>query len=736
MGYRLNWNWEEETQTGWYDVVLDNLYINDQQMRYLYNSTSGGWETYYYYSYYEYPLDHFVDGIWDERIEVWEPLSPEMPLYYEMNEPLCTVSTIEGDLVVDIVGHFTDMMPVSTEHTFYNEFRPEVKGPGDEWNYYYPDTGGDFSRQTEAEFRLAKTITIEIPVTIARILRSDGSEPRGWMLQVDKNDPFMVEGRLQGGGAIADDIDAVMFSMNGQSGYWTEEESRWSRVTYEIVMNMTGYPTVRAFNHTEKNNLTYGTYWDWQPVLVEGWYQYYNESTNTWEWFYGEHEEWQDVEVEGLHWTWWIYNQLSGEWQKEWIDERGAQAAIPADFGETSDFTTWVEDEDLFVTFLVNMSDSSPDANYWWNFAFMNNTWFEDFSSEYGLHEVNSWEREMVYSFDTGTEKIYMDPFSANQLAFNNSVLSPDYLVGSTTPYLVLEGEELAIKNIEYYQPWSGQSEQDLLLRRWDYDAQEDLFYYLLKNGTEFRVDRDLIYRIYNVTTSGGDSFLTAMDYHHYWDHGGTSYYYWFDIYGGIHQGDHAEYGVWNVNITEVDKTQIESDDWVYLYKFGLDQSLIIVDRRWSSMDQREFLTDIDGNLYESWWNPSSERYEIEVDGVVYDRVDWWYLKVVEYDGQDAYFFEWRADEFWYHEKDGVKHEMPYPGANAHSEWDLDRDDVHGGVVPTKWWLEYNGDVFPVYNVSDAYYVDIATIPYLVNHTELLYTKANGTDIWEPRPTG
>ncbi|UCE11041.1 MAG: hypothetical protein JSW61_03665 [Candidatus Thorarchaeota archaeon] len=735
-GYRLEWFWDEATQTEWYDVVYGDLYVYEQEMRYIYNSTSDDWETYYHYVYYEYPLDHFVDGIWEERVEVWESLTPEMPLYYEMNEPLCSVSTVGGDLVVDIVGHFTQMMPVSTENSYYNEFRPEVKGPGDEWNYYYPDTGGDFSRQTEAEFRLAKTITIEIPVTIARILRADGTEPRGWMLQIDKNDPFMVEGRLQGGGAIADDIDAVMFVMNGHSSYWTEEESRWSRVTYEIVLNMTGYPTVKAFNHTEKYNQTYGTYWDWQPVIVEGWYQYYNESTNTWEWAYGEHEEYQSVEVEGWHWTSWIYNQLSGKWQQEWFGDQSAQAAVSADFGETTDFTTWVEDDDLYVTFLVNMSDSSPDANYWWDFAFMNNTWFEDYSSEYGLHEVLSWEREFVYSFDIGAEKIYMDPFNANQLAFNSSALSPDYMLGSTTPYIVLDGKELAIKNIEHYEPWSGQTYQDLVLYRWDYENDVGMYYYLLKNGTEFRLDRDRIYRIYNVTTSGGDSFLTAMDYNYYWEYGGTSYYYWFDIYGNIHQGDYAEYGRYNVEFTEVDKLPAESEDWVYLYRFGLDQSLVIVDRRWSSMNQREFLTDIDGNLYESWYNPSTGWYEIEVDGVVYDRVDWWYLKVEQYGGQDAYFFEWRADEFWYHEKDGVKHEMPYPGANAHSEYDLDRDDVNGGVVPTKWWLELDGEVYPVYNISHDYYVDINSVPYLVNYTELVHSKANGTNIWDPSLTG
>ncbi|MHA1929751.1 MAG: hypothetical protein ACTSV2_14355 [Candidatus Thorarchaeota archaeon] len=743
--YQLWWDWDEETQTSTPVVVNESVYV-DSQLMYIYNFTSLSWESYFFYEYWHYPLDHYVEGIWDERVQVWEPISSDIPIFYELNETECTVEQINGELVVSFVGHFTDAIQPSTEWSYY-EFRDVVMGP-DDW-YYYPATWGDSARQTESEYQMARRITIESPVTIAKILNSDGTEAPGWMYQVDKEEDFLVSATLQGGAGIAEDIDGLRFSMEAYDGFWTEEESRWSQLIYEIEYDMDGSSSLYAFNRTEKQNQTFGLYWDWQPVTVTGWNNYYNESTNTWEMVYGEYEDWQSVEVEGWHWTWWTFNQHTGEWQNEWISDRSIEAAIAPDFAVTSDFTNWTEDGDLFVEFTVNMNSNVPDTNYYWDFKFMNNTWFEDYSSEYGLHEVESWDREWIYSFDYYGDKMYLDPFDY-ELAFNNETLSPgfdNYMLGLESPYIVIDGENLPITQIENFDPWNGYTWTTILLEKYDYEANEWVYYYELENGTEIELDYYNIYTIYNVTTPGGDSFLTQMQYDWYWNYEGTPYYFWIDIYGGIHQGAWEEYGSPYVTIEQYDMIQAEDEysyeDEVWLFKYGFDSSLIIVDWRYSSMDQMDFLTDADGLLYKMRYI-SGVGYEIEVGGTWYGNVLWEYMIQEEYNSSDVYFLRWQSSQYWFYENEGVEYEMPYPGANAFDRWQMDNTDNNGGVIPTTLSLVYDGDVYPVYNVTEwDHYVDIYNETsmlvesyYVEKYDSVFHTSANGTDIWNPYYAG
>ncbi|MGY5876018.1 MAG: hypothetical protein RTU30_09750, partial [Candidatus Thorarchaeota archaeon] len=286
----LNWN---ETHGYWvesYDTWTEKEFM------FIWNSTTDAFETYYGYTYYTYPFETYVPDVWEEQVTVYEPVDPSL-LFYELDAGLSSATTIGGQFVVDFAGHFTEFMPVTNEYS-YLQFDDRVVGNQNYW--YSPDAYyGEGARQTTAEYEIAKRIAIETPVTLASLLLEDGSESGGWIFSAEKGENFMIKGRLQGGASIAEDIDAVAVELNAWDGQWEEDEERWSDLRYEIIYRLDGSVILEAFNRTEKRNYTYGFYEDYVYTNFTGWYNFYNDSTSTWEWKFGEYWEWAWTEVEG-----------------------------------------------------------------------------------------------------------------------------------------------------------------------------------------------------------------------------------------------------------------------------------------------------------------------------------------------------------------------------------------------------------------------------------------------------
>ena len=423
----LREEWNEVSET-WDRYLVEELQWFERQFYFIYNESTDSFDTKYGYSYWGYPFDEYVEGAWNEEVRVYEPIPTDYPQFYELNISLSQARMIDHELVVDFVGHFTDQMPKTTNGE-YMSFFDQVMGPND-W-CYGPATYGENPKQTYSEYEIARRISVEMPVTIASILREDGTEPGNWMFQVDVDENFMVEGFLQGGSDIAEDIDGVEFSLQAWDGYWTEEENGWSELTYDIYYDMSGDYSFTAYNFTEKNNYTYGLYWDWTYTNVTGWHDEYNSATNTWEWVDGTYETWNWEEVEGYHWEWWYFNHETNEWQKDWISQRSPETLVSSDFCTTSGFNSSVTNGDLYVSFMVSLNENVPETNYQWNFRFMNNTWYEDYSGSWGEHEILTWDREWVYSFDYLGERVYMDALDENQLAFSftNGSLGTDLML-------------------------------------------------------------------------------------------------------------------------------------------------------------------------------------------------------------------------------------------------------------------------------------------------------------------
>ncbi|MGY5854512.1 MAG: hypothetical protein RTU92_13170, partial [Candidatus Thorarchaeota archaeon] len=424
------------------------------------NQSTDSFDYFLYYSWCTYPFEVYNPGwgMYSQCYEVLEPLV-DIPLFYELNLSLSSAQTIGQDFVVDFGGHFNDIMPVTRDYPLRIE--EQVYGGPDYWysaeGWYMEEGSG--ARQTHDEYELAKDISIETPVTIANLLLEDGTSSGGWIFSAEKGENFMVKASLEGGALIADDIDAVSMDLNAWDGYWSGDEERWSDLHYKITYRLDGTVILDAFNMTQKRNYTYGLYEDYIYTNFTEWYQEYNETTMTWEWDYGEHWRWAWTQVYGWHWEWWYYNQADEVWQTEGIHWEGPNSRIDSDFAVVSGLNNWTVDDDLYVTFLVNMNEVAPDTEYWWDFSFMNDTWHVDYTSDYGDHTALSWAREWVYSFDDpiSSDPVYMDPVIENQLAFYNAVLTgaegSDYLYGKESPYIVIDDVKYPIKVREFFDP-------------------------------------------------------------------------------------------------------------------------------------------------------------------------------------------------------------------------------------------------------------------------------------------
>ncbi len=733
----LNEQWNDTTMTYDYSLVNQSQWVQ-KMMFFVYNTSTGSFNTYLGYTYYGYPYDTIQPDTWNEQITVYEPIPADYPIMYELTPGASEAQTIGNELVVDFVGHFTDLMPKTSQGScFY--FDTQVKGT----DYYYsPDTYGDHPRETPQEFDLARSITIESPVTIAKVLKADGSQPYGWMFQVNQGEQFMVRGRLQGGSAIADGIDGISFSMQTYDSFWSESETRWSSLQYVVEIETSGAMSLSAYNQTQKYNYTYGTYMDYVLENKTGWFYSYNASTNTWQWTYGEYQDWEWAEVSGYHWQYWYFNQLTREWQTDYIQWGSEETVVPADFGVVSDFTKWTSGGDLFAQFLFTPNDKMPQADYQWNFAFMNNTWHEDYSSGWGEHQIMSWDNEWVYSFDYTGKQVYVDSIQSNQLAYNflNGTLAGQTALGVESPYIVISGQKYPIQTRDNYDPASGSSWKTMYFYdHYDPETGRDVYYYLLANGTKVWVDYTDTIQIYNVTTTTHDSFLTAQQYPYYFYDGATQWAYWIDIDGAVHYGTSAVYEKYNLAYfglyDHVDLTPNQPLDAFILYGSGLNM-LNLVDFWWSSRDNCYYMTTTGGALISMKYNSGTGNYQIFFGGV-WQSCTWpIYYYEEDYIGSPAMLVASSTSRFYYTEISGVKNEMPYPGANANWNWELDNTVTDGGKVPTTKSLIWNALKYPVLNISFNDYVKISG--QLVEVQEIIapYLRANGTDVWYPTQNG
>ncbi|MFW9920953.1 MAG: hypothetical protein ACFFED_15235, partial [Candidatus Thorarchaeota archaeon] len=198
-------------------------------------------------------------------------------------------------------------------------------------------------------------------------------------------------------------------------------------------------------------------------------------------------------------------------------------------------------------------------------------------------------------------------------------------------------------------------------------------------------------------------------------------------------------YGTYNLAYfgfhDQVERTPNPTFKGFVLYGTGLTM-LKIIDFWWNSATQQYYMTTEGGVLVPMKYNSATYRYEIYYGGS-WQPCSWPQEFFTEnYDGSDRMLVTYNINRYYFTEIGGVEYEMPYEGANANWHSDLAQTESDGGLVPVTTSVFYNGNAYPVFNVSTTDYVKIGGLVYELIETYSTYLKANDTEVWNPTLVG
>lgn len=720
--YKLQWNPHSKQ----WDVITETKTLY-QELFYIYNASTDSFETYFGYSYYGISTDHYVPGVMNHETSQYYPVPDDVPEIFNLNSSLCKHYTSGDEEIFEFGGHFTELYPVSSSRAHF-EFDDRVIGQ--DGNQYSSPSSVETAEQTEDDYTREIQYAIESPIVSAELLTESGTEPSGWFFHASKAENHTVRAQMEGGANIVDEIDSTRLILRSYRDYWKDDEQVKAVYTFNIEIAMNGTPSFSAYNKTWKRNYTYGSYEGWSYEEIEGWHYIYNSSSGEYELIYGTYNKWMYVEQTEWHWQTWYFNQKTERWQMSEIREISEASRLSIDFASIYNFTYWTEGLDLHTSFLVEFTESIPDGKFSWSVEFSKTEWYIDEHVPTDYYDRVGWAKDWVYSFSYQSNQLIMEPFINGKLAYYNDTLcnneNVDYLVGDTTPYITINGVDLPLKVDEIYQ--DGSLETSFFHYEPDNpDAISD-YYYELSNGTKIYVQQEKSVGIYNVTLGNGDSFLCGSYNPMRW----KLMYSFIDTNGVIHQGLNEDiYN--NVTYELLQQSVIDEANREYYIRYGQSGILNLSEYwTWDSRAESWFMVDSDGTPYTIDYNQTDYRYYATVNGT-YQRISWpiSYF-VVQYDGNEIILTPPTESKFWFYEDDGTRYEMPYPGANAEHDGHLSRIVGDSGKVPTFKTLEYAGDIYPVYNISTDYFVDISSQTYLVEEYNLLYSEVNDTDIWDP----
>ena len=709
------------------------------QVYYIYNFTSNAFDVVYGFYYQTYPSDTYLgEGVEDIMEWYTEPIENAPYAIYDLNTTLCTNNSIDGTIILEFAGHFTDLAPEVEVLTIYECVFDEN---GWLYNVLVGDTGD--TPMTSEELTMVRDIAVESPVTLVNLKNADDSDVYGYFFPAEQSEPFKVEASLQGGSDIADEIDGAVMHLSSYSSFWTDTEWGSSNLYYEISIETDGTTSFQAYNVTYKENQTYGLHMEYTDVLLTGWHSEYNATLGADDWVYGDYYEGRYIEVEGLYWEWFYFNQQSGEWmsQEDWYSlgmnsDRSEFTRVTDDFAAISDIAQYTLDGNFFFEFLLNFTEAVPDSSFWWNFQFANLDWSQDDTANSGYYEVATWSSEWVYSFDYLGKKVHADV--SVEIGVANSTISDDWMKVREDPYITIDDVHYPIMVRELIN-----SDEEYIVFN---DLKGD--YYELLNGSKIYITGEQSVWIYNVSIAGHETFLSTQKSADWWYDGLNYYSSWWDIYGNVHQGTDSNVWDYDANVTLAHISDyIETGLYV---RVGTSARLDVVD--YPRNDPRTgsfYIVDFDGN-----------RYDIQTidynDYIFYDgslqSVSYWPQSSFEatYLGSPVFVPGYFALQEQWFTVDGHD-EMPYPGANA--DWsgvnDTTTNNPYDGKVPTSKTVFINGEPYLVggdpelegwYPWDDSnhtgFWVTYNSKNYNLDGRRMYHVDVNGTEIWNPETQG
>lgn len=344
------------------------------------------------------------------------PLNTSDPTtrFYNLSISDCSYQQIGLDKhVIEFVGSFSNTTFSDRDRYWIQE--PIIYSTHDRiWANWETISPSDFE------------ISLDQLVAITTIINKNGQEVKWHMFQVDPDEFFTMQSKLQGANVKYSDIDGVGVVFRTNEGRWdAENETYWSDVEIRLVYDRTTDETTSVtYNWTRKEAYVYGPHKGWKLVNKTDWHEEYNETTGDWEWVESPYLEWNETTITDWHWERLILNQteyrINPNSTRAWINREGK----------------WVPDEDPafrmhtsyanlnsanislvkgLVTANMNITFTSeaPQRNYWWEIGFKNMTYGPDWSHGWGEHTVAEWTSESVYYVNgtaTGNQAWYVLP--------------------------------------------------------------------------------------------------------------------------------------------------------------------------------------------------------------------------------------------------------------------------------------------------------------------------------------
>jgi len=729
--YAPTWEWE----------VQNISYTANKKFMFVYNGTS--FETKFGYQYFEYPADYFLGYqtrdypyTTPKLVTVYEPVPVDIPVLFELNENLCSFLLEEAHTHVEFVGHVTDLAAATSMYPYLEFDATALRSDG--WRLV-PDGLKDEILQTEEEYELECDLVIEMPVTISRMLDSDGGELSNEVIHFEKGESIRFEGQLQGASSVMERIHGVELSLEAHNEWIENNEQRACNMRYYLDIDLDGQSSITVYNTTTKRNYTYGIHYDYVYELVEGWVQYYNSSLGQTQWVFEPHYEWVPKLTESWFWKLWYFNQAEQTWQDEYLSEYDDAREYSANVGLIDNFTVISTEGEITVIFDLQMSEEVMDSEYWWSIRFLEDTWFYSDSEKDLLGGY--WDERLAYSFDLNDTRHYVGTFEDNQLAYYNdtlcSMIGEEYLLGKEGAYITIGNENLPIASWIEYNQWSDETYLRHLVRgSWNSIEYRYDFKYELLNGTEITVGYTTSAKIFNISLNNGMTFLTPQSSPIIWKTNADIYYSWTDINGDIIQGTNSvDYQPASVSLKTT--IPIQFDSYEFIVRYGLNSTLLLSrDWVWDASSSSYFMMSQSGGLYSVRYNYTEDLYYSNINGTDYvvSEPIRYYDSILN--GFDIGVANIQYSKFWFHESDGIKYEMPYPGANAEEEWQLDRTISDGGLLPVVKSVRYLDNYYTVQDDGEGPFVEVNGTNHSLVEYHVRYGFYNDTEIWSPTTYG
>jgi len=692
-----------EVEAAWYDQYTGELhYYNitvEKRAYYVYDFTSGTFGTYIGYEYWTYDLE--LDR--DVKVSVLEPWNGEEPLVYVLED--INVSVEEGVYVVKFIGRVTEHTTDGARYTFMTTIFDK---DGFE---IYPR----FYRFDE------NTILIQEFVAKVSFIGSSEKVYDRWMFNVKNGDWFILNISMLGNSDILrDNVTGVEFMITGYDYDWGWNYSLSMDIVSRLICDLVNNESrEEVFNFTTLSRYVYGEYYGYYPVNKTGYHWEYNASSGEWEWVNSTYTDWEYGKTIGWHWETIYFDQVAGNWTTDPIPYMGSQTKVNKSILIINEMKKDLERN--CITLNISVSEDAPQVSYTWNLKLGYYTYAEDpMMGDYGPHDVEVWGRDLVYFYEiNGKASIVSEPELRQYVEYNGN----RYLMFDR-PYIVINGKNVTIKAHEYYE------EDRVVKRLLVYSG--DYMYYELYNGSMLKIDMINVVYVYNITY-GDEWFLSFSEYPE-WDSVSNSYYF-VDIFENVHYIENYEFN-WEL----VDVFNVSSEEY-YLVIYDVNRTLETVSD-WMEYDpitDNYYLSLTNGSVIYVYWNSTNYHYYFydNLGGIhyIYYFVSHY---VFNYEGSELVVLgPYIHGMFVWISPDGEYHELPYPGARAVSEYDLDYTEADGGKVPVASFsvidgvlrlIEYNKMEGKNYGVNLEDPNDVIEVQ--VSGILEPYTEIGGEGIW------